>query len=64
MTQAERTMPIYCVACAMPQYQVIVTGCTACGHTKFTSTLRLLNWQLAITHNDRQWLKSVRISPE
>jgi ribosomal protein L37E len=54
----------YCVACGMPQFQVIITACTQCGNTTFTNSLRLVNWELALTHMDKKLLRSLRISYE
>lgn len=52
---------LYCEACGMPQYQVLVIECPQCGAARFTSEPSPASWDFAITHNDKKFLKSIKV---
>ena len=58
--------PLYCVSCGMPSYDLSVLGaCPHCGvFGQYTTSLRLIQWEIALTWNDKKMLRSMKISPE
>lgn len=56
---------LYCVVCAMPQLELSpLAACKHCGSQAFTTALRLLNWEIALTWNDKKFLKSIKVKPD
>lgn len=48
----------------MPTWEKAVSECKHCGTKRqFTSSLRELSWELALTWNDKKFLRARGISP-
>lgn len=53
---------LFCARCALPApIEDDMRPCTACGYTVFVPA-RWLDWELALSENDRKFLRSIRIS--
>lgn len=55
---------LYCVKCGTPQFHTDVTSCTQCGAENFVEEPPPVSWDLALTHNDKLFLKSIRVKTE